>query len=99
MPLGMRSVTHVVSRYMKRKILIEFGPKTPDRGNYKSHLNDPCPIHENSKHMARKCYMLKKLHRPLIAAHRRQINREPSPDRLAFQIARTTTPRTTGRSV
>jgi hypothetical protein len=49
--------------------------------------------------MARKCYMLKKIHRPLIAAHRRQIYREPSPDRLAFQIARTTTSRTTKRSV
>jgi hypothetical protein len=31
-----------------------------------------------------------KLRRPLTAAHRRQINRESSPDRLTFQIARTT---------
>jgi hypothetical protein len=34
--------------------------------------------------------VLNKLRRPLLAAHRRQINREPSPDRLVFQIARTT---------
>jgi hypothetical protein len=34
--------------------------------------------------------VLKKLRQPLTATHRRQIYREPSPDRLAFQIARTT---------
>jgi hypothetical protein len=48
------------------------------------------PIHENPKHTARQCRVLKKLRRPLTAAHRRQINREQSPDHLAFQIARTT---------
>jgi hypothetical protein len=34
--------------------------------------------------------VLKKLQRPLLVAHLRQINRELSPDHLAFQIARTT---------
>jgi hypothetical protein len=34
--------------------------------------------------------VLKKLRRPLTAAHRCQINQEPSLDRLAFQIACTT---------
>jgi hypothetical protein len=32
----------------------------------------------------------KKLRRPLTAAHHRRLNQESSPDRLAFQIARTT---------
>jgi hypothetical protein len=90
MPLGLRNTAHVAFRYMKRKIQIESGPKTPDRGSCKSHLDEPCPIHENPKHTARQCRVLKKLRRPLTAAHRRQMNREPSPDRLAFQIARTT---------
>jgi hypothetical protein len=61
MPLGLRNATHVVSRYMKRKIQIESGPKTPDYGNRRSHLDDPCPIHVNSKHTARQCRVLKKL--------------------------------------
>jgi hypothetical protein len=90
MPLGLRNEAHVASRYRKRKIQIESGPKTPDRGNRRSHLDDPCPIHENHKHTARQCCVLKKLRRPLTAAHRRQINPESSPDYLAFQIARTT---------
>jgi hypothetical protein len=90
MPLGLQKATHVASRYMKHKIQIESGPKTPDRGNRRSHLDEPCLIHENSKHTARQCRVLKKLRRPLTTAHRRQNNREPSPDRLAFQIARTT---------
>jgi hypothetical protein len=52
MPLGLRNAVHVSSHYMKRKIQIEFGPKTQDRGNCRSHLDEPCPIHENPKHMA-----------------------------------------------
>jgi hypothetical protein len=40
--------------------------------------------------MARQCRVHKKFRRPLIAAHRRQLDREPYPNRLAFQIARTT---------
>jgi hypothetical protein len=75
---------------MKCKIQIESGPKTPARGNHRSHLDDPCPIHENPKHAARQGRILKKLRQPLTADHHRQMNREPSPDRLAFQIARTT---------
>jgi hypothetical protein len=90
MPLVLRNVAHVASRYMKRKIQIESGPKTQDRGSRRSHLDEPCPIHENPKHTARQCRVLKKLRRPLTAAHRRQMNREPSLDRLAYQIARTT---------
>jgi hypothetical protein len=31
MPLGLRNAPHAASRYMKRKIQIEFGPKTQDR--------------------------------------------------------------------
>jgi hypothetical protein len=90
MPLGLRNAAHVASRYMKRKIQIESGPKTPNSGSRRSHLDEPCPIHENPKHMARQCCVLKKLRRPLTAAYRRQMNRETSSGRLAFQIARTT---------
>jgi hypothetical protein len=53
MPLGLRNAAHVASRYMKRKIQIESGPKTQDRGSRRSHLDEPYPIHENSKHMVR----------------------------------------------
>jgi hypothetical protein len=53
MPFGLRNAAHVASCYMKRKIQIEYGPKTSDRGNHRSHLDDPCPIHENTKHTAR----------------------------------------------
>jgi hypothetical protein len=51
--LGLRHAAHVASRYMKHKIRIESGPKTPDRGSRRSHLDEPCPIHENPKHTAR----------------------------------------------
>jgi hypothetical protein len=61
MPLGLRNASHVASRYMKRKIQIESGPKTPDRGSHRSHLDEPCSIHENPKHTARQCRVLKKL--------------------------------------
>jgi hypothetical protein len=47
MPLGLCNATHVASRYMKRKIQIEYGPKTQDGGSCRSHLDEPCPIHEN----------------------------------------------------
>jgi hypothetical protein len=90
MPLSLRNAAHMASRYMKRKIQIESGPKTQDRGSRRSHLDEPCPIHENPKHTTRQCRVLKKFRRPLTVAHRRQLNRETSPDRLAFQIARTT---------
>jgi hypothetical protein len=90
MPLGLRNAAHVASRYMKRKIQIESGPKTPDRRSRRSHLDEPCPIHENSKHTACQCRVLKKLRQPLTTAYHRQMNQEPSPDHLAFQIACTT---------
>jgi hypothetical protein len=90
MPLGLRNAACVASHYMKRKIQIESGPKTQDRGNRRSHLDEPCPIHEKSKHTARQCSIFKKLRRPLIVVHHRQLNQETSPDRLAFQVARTT---------
>jgi hypothetical protein len=61
MPLGLRNAAHVASRYMKRKIQIESGPKTQDRGSCRNHLDEPCPIHEKSKHTARQCRVLKKL--------------------------------------
>jgi hypothetical protein len=51
-PLGLRNVAHVASRYMKRMIQIKTGPTTADRGNRRSHLNEPRPIHENPKHTA-----------------------------------------------
>jgi hypothetical protein len=89
MPLVLRNAAHVTSRYMKRKIQIESGPKTQDHGSCKSHIDEPCPIHEKSKHTARQCRVLKKFRRPLTAAHRRRLNQESSPGRLAFQIART----------
>jgi hypothetical protein len=53
MPLGLRNATHVASRFMKRKIQIEFGPKIQDRGSCRNHFDEPCPIHEKSKHTAR----------------------------------------------
>jgi hypothetical protein len=91
MPLSLRNAARVASRYMKCKIQIESGPKTQDHGSCMSHLDEPCPIHEKSKHTAHKCCVLKKLRRPLTAAHRRrQLNQESYPDRLAFQVARTT---------
>jgi hypothetical protein len=61
MPLGLRNTAHIESRYMKRKIQIEFGPKTPDCGSRRCHLDEPFPIHENLKHTARQCRVLKKL--------------------------------------
>jgi hypothetical protein len=61
MPLGPRNTTHIAYRYMKHKIQIESGPKTLDHGNCRSHLDDPCPIHENHKHTSRQCRVLKEL--------------------------------------
>jgi hypothetical protein len=90
MPLGLRNAAHVASRYMKCKIQIESGLYSQDRGSRENHLDEPCPIHENSKHTTRQCRVLKKFRRPLTAAHRCQLNQESSPDRLAFQVARTT---------
>jgi hypothetical protein len=84
MPLSLRNAAHVASRYMKRKIQIETGPKTQDCGSCRSHLDEPCPIHEKSKHTTRQFRVLKKLRRPLTSAHRRRLNQESSPDRLAF---------------
>jgi hypothetical protein len=89
MPLGLCNATRVASRYMKRKIQIESGFNSQDRGSYKNHLNEPCPVHEKFKHTARQCHVLKKLRRPLNAHHRR-LNQESSSDRLAFQVAHTT---------
>jgi hypothetical protein len=75
---------------MKRKIQIQSGLNSQDRGSRGNHLDEPCPIHEKSKHTARQCRVLKKFRRPLTAAHRRRLNQESSPDRFAFQVARTT---------
>jgi hypothetical protein len=89
-PLGLQNAAHVASRYMKCKIQIESRTHTQDHGRCRNHYDEPCPIHKNPKHTVCQCRVLKKLRRPLTAAHRRQLNREPSPDLLAFQIARTT---------
>jgi hypothetical protein len=70
MPLGLRNATHVASRYMKRKIQIESRHRTQDRGSRRSHLDEPCHIHENPKHRARQCRVLKKLRRPLTTSYR-----------------------------
>jgi hypothetical protein len=90
MPLSLRNAAHVASRCMKHKIQIESGPKTQDRGSCRSHLDEPCPIHEKSKHTACQCRVLKKLRRPLTAAHCRRLNQESYPDCLAFQITHIT---------
>jgi hypothetical protein len=90
MPLVMRNATRVASRYMKRKIQIESGFNSQDRRSCRNHLDEPCPVHENSKHTACQCRVLKKFRRPLTAAHRRQMNQESSLDLLAFQVAFTT---------
>jgi hypothetical protein len=90
MPLGLRNAARVASRYMKRKIQIESGLYHQDRGSCGNHVDEPCPIHENSKHTARQCRVLEKLCPPIIATHRRQLNQESSPDCLAFQVAQTT---------
>jgi hypothetical protein len=84
MPLGLRNAAHVASRYMKRKIQIEYGLNFQDRGSRRNHLDEPCPVHEKSKHTARQCRVLKKFCRPLTAAHHRWMNQESSPDCLAF---------------
>jgi hypothetical protein len=89
-PLGLQNADHVASRYMKCKIQIESGTHTKDRGSCRNHLDKPYPIYENPKHTACQWHVLKKLRRPLIVAHHRQLNRESSPDHLAFQIARRT---------
>jgi hypothetical protein len=90
MPLGLRNAAHVVSRYMKRKIQIKSGLNSQDCGNRRNHLDEPCPVHEKSKHTAHQCRVVKKFRRPLTAAHRCQLNQESSLDRLAFQVAHTT---------
>jgi hypothetical protein len=90
MPHDLRNAAHVASRYMKHKIQIESGPKNQDRGSCRNHFDEPYPIHEKSKHTARQCRVLKKLHRPLTTAHRRRMNQESSWDRLAFQVTHTT---------
>jgi hypothetical protein len=90
MPLGLRNAASVASRYMKRKIQIDSGLYHQDHGSCGSHLNEPCPIHENSKHTARQCRVLKKVHRLVTVAHHHQLNQESSPNRLAFQVAHTT---------
>jgi hypothetical protein len=88
-PLGLRNATHVASRYMKRKIQIESGLNSQDRGSRRNHLDRPCPVHEKSKHTTRQCRVLKEFRRPLTAAHHRRMNQESSPDRLAFRVAHT----------
>jgi hypothetical protein len=90
MPLGLHNATHVASRYMKRKIQIESGLNSQDRGSRRNHLEEPYAVHEKSKHTACQCHVLKKFRRPLTAAHRRRLNQESSPDCLAFQVAHTT---------
>jgi hypothetical protein len=90
MPLGLRNGAHVASRYMKSKIQIGSRPNSQDRGSCRDQLDELCLIHEKSKHTARQCCVLKKLRRPLIAAHRCRLNHELSPDRLAFQVAHKT---------
>jgi hypothetical protein len=51
-PLGLRNAAHVASLYMKRKIQIESGTHTQDRGSCRNHFDEPNPIHENPKHTA-----------------------------------------------
>jgi hypothetical protein len=75
---------------MKRKIQIESGLYHQDRGTCGSHLDELCPIHENSRHTARQCHVLKKFRRPVTVAHRHQLNQESSPYCLAFQVTHTT---------
>jgi hypothetical protein len=52
MPLGLCNAAHVASRYMKRKIQIESGLNSQVRGSRGNHLDEPCSIHEKSKHTA-----------------------------------------------
>jgi hypothetical protein len=52
-PLTYSNAARVASCYMKRKIQIDSGLYHQNRGSCGSHLNEPCPIHENSKHTAR----------------------------------------------
>jgi hypothetical protein len=90
MPLGLCNASRMSSRYMKRKIQIEYRLYHQDRESRGNYLDEPCPIHENSKHTARHCHVLKKFRRPLTAAHHHCLNQGSSPDRLAFQVAHTT---------
>jgi hypothetical protein len=48
MPLVLRNAAHVASLYMERKIQIESGLNSQDRGSRGNHLDEPCPIHEIS---------------------------------------------------
>jgi hypothetical protein len=90
MLLSLRNAVRIASRYMKHKTQIESGFCHQDRGSCRNHLDELCPIHENPKHTARQCRVLKKFCRPLTAAHRRRWNQESSPDHLAFQVAHAT---------
>jgi hypothetical protein len=74
MPLGLRNTAHVASRYMKHRIRIKSRTRTQDRGSCRNYFDEPFPIYANPKHTARQCRVLKKLRRPLTAAHRRQLN-------------------------
>jgi hypothetical protein len=61
MSLGLRNAARVASHYMKRKIQIESGLNSQCRGSYRNHLDEPCLVHEKSKHTAHQCRVLKKL--------------------------------------
>jgi hypothetical protein len=52
MPLGLRNASRVASCYMKHQVQIESGLYHQDRGSHGNYLDEPCPIHENSKHSA-----------------------------------------------
>jgi hypothetical protein len=41
MPLGLRNAARVASHYMKRKIQIESGLNSQDRGSCRNHLDEP----------------------------------------------------------
>jgi hypothetical protein len=58
MPMGLRNAAHVASCYMKHKIQIESGLNSQVRASHRNHLDEPCPVHEKSKHTARQCRVL-----------------------------------------
>jgi hypothetical protein len=62
------------------RILVEHLASWSRRGP----LDNPYLVHENSKHTARQCRVLKKLRRPPTMTYGRQINPASSPDRGMF---------------
>jgi hypothetical protein len=59
MPLGLPNAAHVASRYMKRKIQIEFGTCVQDRGSCRNYPDQPTRIlnTQNASAVSSRCFV------------------------------------------